>query len=152
MPRNEYIEPTRSSASMNKFVENAINWLAKKDEVKIASNEKRLLSKYTDTVKEIVPKDLAANKDINVYYLDTSTELDDESIKAVQDFVENGGGLLVAGHCYACVYQGLKPSNLPGNKLVVCSKPFILYYCILFTMLVMIRVEQSSIKNFLGLV
>jgi hypothetical protein len=104
---------------MNKFVENAINWLAKKSEVKIASDQKRPLSKYTDTVKDVAPKDLASDKDINVYYVDADTNFDDESTKAVQDFVENGGGLLVAGHCYIC---GLEPSNLPGNKLVVCSK------------------------------
>jgi uncharacterized membrane protein len=98
---------------MNKFVENAIDWLAKKAEVKLASDEKRAISKHTETVKDIAPKDLASNKDINVYYVDVNTNYDDESIKAIQDFVENGGGLLIAGHCYSC---GQEPSNLPGNK------------------------------------
>jgi hypothetical protein len=107
---------------MNKFVENAINWLAKKSEVKIASDEKQAISKYAETVKDIAPKDLASNQDINVYYVDVDTKFDEESVKAVHDFVENGGGLLVAGHCYSCVYENLKPSDLPGNKYVVCPK------------------------------
>jgi phage FluMu gp28-like protein len=101
---------------MNKFVENAIDWLAKKAEVKIASDEKRALSKYTETVKNIAPKDLASNQDINVYYVDADTKFDDESIKALQDFAENGGGLLVAGLCNACIDNDMKPSDLPGNK------------------------------------
>jgi uncharacterized membrane protein len=52
----------------------------------------------------------------NVYYIEVYTKLDDESVKAIQDFVENGGGLLIAGHCHTCVYSGLQPSELPGNK------------------------------------
>jgi uncharacterized membrane protein len=51
-----------------------------------------------------------------VYYVDADTKFDDESIKALQDFVENGGGLLVAGICDACIDNDMKPSDLPGNK------------------------------------
>ena len=116
LPRQEYVDSKHASPSMNKFIENAINWLAKKVDVKIATEKKIPLSKYTDTMKEVSPKDLASNKEVNVYYVDAMTELDEESIKVIQDFVKKGGGLLVAGHCYYCVYGSLKPSDLPGNK------------------------------------
>ena len=116
LPRSEYIDSKRSSPSMNKFIENAINWLAKKGEVKIASDKKIPLSKYTETMKEVPQKDLASNKEVNVYYVDALANVDEESVKLLQDFVKKGGGLLVAGHCYPCAYNNLRPSDLPGNK------------------------------------
>jgi hypothetical protein len=116
LPREDLVDSNKATPSMNKFVENAIDWLAKKAEVKIASDEKRPLSKHTDAVKAVAPKDLASNKEINVYHINSFAEFDDESVKAIQDFVENGGGLLLAGHCYKCDSEALKPSDLPGNK------------------------------------
>ena len=116
LPRQEYIDYNRASPSMNKFIENAINWLAKKIDVKIATEKKIPLSKYTETLKELSPKDLASNKEVNVYYVDAFSKFDDDSIKAIQEFAQNGGGLLIAGHCYHCVYSNVKPSDLPGNK------------------------------------
>ena len=116
LPRQEYIISNRTSPSMNKFIENAISWLAKKADVKIASEKKIPLSKYTETMTEVAPKGLASNKEVNVYYVDAASKLDEDSIKAIQEFAENGGGLLVAGHCYHCVYGNLKLSELPGNK------------------------------------
>ncbi len=116
LPRDDYVNSDQASPTMNKFVENAIEWLAKKAEVKIASDGKRPLSKYTEAVKEVAPKDLASNKEINVYFVESETEFDDESVKAIQDFVENGGGLLLGGHCFKCAFYGLKTSDLPGNK------------------------------------
>jgi phage FluMu gp28-like protein len=116
IPREDYVISNRTSASMNKFIENAITWLANNSDVKIASDRKRPLSKYTEQAKVVSPKDLKLMETTNVYYIIVYTKLDDESVKAIQDFVENGGGLLIAGHCHACVYIGLKPSDLPGNK------------------------------------
>ena len=116
LPHERFMEVEAVGPSTNKFVENAINWLAKKNEVKIASNDKRQVSKYTDSLKVVSPKDLASNKDVNVYYVKVDSEFDEESIKAIQEFVENGGGLLIAGHCYGCLYDNLKPADLPGNK------------------------------------
>ena len=83
---------------------------------KFASDRKRPLSKYTEQAKVVSPKDLKLMETTNVYYIEVYTKLDDESVKAIQDFVENGGGLLIAGHCHTCVYSGLQPSELPGNK------------------------------------
>ena len=116
LPRQEYLDSKRAHPSMNKFLENAINWLAKKVDVKIATEWKIHLNKYTEILKEVSPKDLASNKEVNVYYIDAFTELDEESIKAIQKFVENGGGLLVAGHCFECIFGKMKPYDLPGNK------------------------------------
>jgi hypothetical protein len=116
IPREDYVVSNGTSSSMNKFVENAINWLANNSDVKIATDRKRPISKYTEQTKVVSPKDLKLMETTNVYYIEVYTKLDDESVKAIQDFVENGGGLLIAGHCYACVNNGLKPSELPGNK------------------------------------
>ena len=116
LPNEIYVETDEAEESMKKIIENAINWLAKKAEVKIASDEERTVSKYTESLKVLAPKDLAGNKEINVYYFNAHTKLDEEGIKAIQDFIENGGGLLVAGHCNACSAPGSKPTDLTGNK------------------------------------
>ena len=115
LPREQYVDTKHSSPSMNKFVENAINWLAKKSKVKIATDQKRPLSKYTNTVSVVSPKDLPSNKEVNVYYVDAFTQFDKQSVKAIQDFIEKGGGLLIGGHCHACGLT-LTPAELAGNK------------------------------------
>jgi type 1 glutamine amidotransferase len=114
LPRENYVDPKLSTASMSKFVENAIHWLAKKAKVKIASDQKRPLSKYTQTVQVVAPKELSKKTEINVYFVDAFTKFDGESVTAIQGFVEKGGGLLIGGHCQMCDTK--KPSELPGNK------------------------------------
>ena len=117
LPRENYVDPKFSTASMSKFVENAIHWLAKKAKVKIASDQKRPLSKYTQTVQVVAPKELSKKTEINVYFVDAFTKFDGESVTAIQGFVEKGGGLLIGGHCQMC--ESKKPSDLPGNKYVL---------------------------------
>jgi uncharacterized membrane protein len=62
------------------------------------------------------PKDLASNKDVNVYYIEVYTKFNELGFKAILDFVKKGGGLLIAGHCYQCFAVKMKPSQLPGNR------------------------------------
>ena len=117
LPHEQYVETDKAEDSLKKFIENAITWLAKKAEVKIASDATKTVSKYTESLTVLAPKDLAGNKEINVYYLNAHTPLDEEGVKAILDFVENGGGLLVAGQCSPCYSTpGFNALDFPGNK------------------------------------
>ena len=116
LPHEGFVETDEAEESVKKFIENAIGWLAKKAEVKIATDRERSVIKHKESIKILAPNDLAANKEINVYYTNMYTQFDEESIKAIQDFIENGGGLLIAGHCHPCQYSNVKPLDHPGNK------------------------------------
>jgi hypothetical protein len=117
LPHEQYIATDNAEDSLKKFIENAITWLAKKAEVKIAADENIAVSKYRESLTILAPKDLAGNKEINVYYFMAHTEIDEEGVKAILDFIENGGGLLVAGQCSPCYNTpGFNPQDFPGNK------------------------------------
>ena len=53
---------------------------------------------------------------VDVYYLVAQEELEDEAIKALAEFVENGGGLLVCGHAWAWKTDNKSFVNFPTNK------------------------------------
>ena len=59
---------------------------------------------------------LQKDSTVDVYYLVAQEKLDDEAIKALAGFVENGGGLLVCGHAWAWKTDNKSFVNFPANK------------------------------------
>ena len=118
MSRNEYVDDSKTDPSVQTFIDNAIKWLAQKpDEIQIASAEKTPVGKFTDQLKIIAPKDLASQKDINVYYQNAQEDVDDEGAKSILEFVENGGGLLISGQAWHWMNTERKSAlTYPGNK------------------------------------
>jgi hypothetical protein len=119
MPREDYGNSEQIESSASTFVENAIVWLAKKsDGITVGSHDQQPVSKYTDQIKVIPPKDLEGQKDINVYFINAHTLFDEESVKAIIEFVKNGGGLFACGHAYAWNSAQDKKNvyNYPGNR------------------------------------
>jgi hypothetical protein len=114
MTREDYGNSEVLESSANTFVENAIKWLAKKsDGITVGTHENQPVSKYTDKVKIIAAKDLGGQKDIHVYFINAHTEFDDEGVKAIIEFVKNGGGILACGHAWNI---GRNVFNYPGNR------------------------------------
>ena len=119
MPREDYSNTEYIESSANTFVENAILWLAKKsDGITVGTHEMQPVSKYTDQLKIVPAKDLGGQKDINVYFINTHNEFDDESVTAIIEFVKNGGGLLACGHAYVwnSAQEKRNVFNYPGNR------------------------------------
>ena len=119
MPREDYGNAEQLESSTNTFVENAIVWLAKKlDGITVGTHEKQPVSKYTDQLKIVPAKDLGGQKDINVYFINAHTQFDDEGVKAIIEFVKNGGGILACGHAFAwnSVQEKRNVFNYPGNR------------------------------------
>ena len=118
MPRIEFGDDSLTDPSVQKFIDNAIHWLAQKpDQIQIATAEKSPVGKFTDQLKIVAPKDLASQKDINVYYQNAQEDVDEEGVKSIIDFVENGGGLLIGGQAWHWLYTEMKSAlTYPGNK------------------------------------
>ena len=118
MPRYEYVDDSKTDPSVQTFIDNAIKWLAQKpDEIQIATAEKGPVGKFTDQLKIVAPKDLASQKDINVYYQNAQEGMDEEGAKSILDFVENGGGLLISGQAWHWMNTERKSAlTYPGNK------------------------------------
>ena len=118
MARSELVDDSQTDASVQTFIDNAIKWLAQKtDQIQIAAKSTNPVGKYTDQLKVIAPKDLAAQKDINVYYQNSQEDAGEEGIKSILDFVENGGGLLISGQAWYWITIELKSAlAYPGNK------------------------------------
>ena len=101
---------------MNKFLGNAIVWLAKKkDSIDIGSHFKFSNSKYEKDVKVFSPSQLSSNKDLDVFVVDAEDEnLNDSDVDAIVEFVKNGGGLLIGGQAW---FYGDRPlMTYPGNR------------------------------------
>ena len=83
MARTEYIDNSRTDETVQTFIDNAIKWLAQKPEgFQIASTHKEPVGKFTEQLKIVAAKDLASQKDINVYYYNAQTNVDEEAIKS----------------------------------------------------------------------
>ena len=117
MARSEYVDDTRTDPSVQTFINNALRWLAQKpDKIQIATKTKTPVGKYTDQLKIIAPKDLASQKDINVYYQNAHENVNEKDIKSIHDFVEKGGGLLICGQAWNWKQSGESLFTYPGNK------------------------------------
>jgi hypothetical protein len=119
MPGEEYGKTELWQPNTNKFVENAFEWLANKsDGIIVGTNGKQPVSKYTDQLKIVQPKDLKTEKNISVYYVNAYKEFDDKDVEGIIDFVKNGGGLFAGGHTSAWKAQTEKRNvfKFPGNR------------------------------------
>jgi type 1 glutamine amidotransferase len=114
LPHLDYTKSELFENDMSIFLENAIKWLAKKpNSFNIGTEEKRPLIKYTEQLKVIPPQQLASQKDIHVYVFSGHSNITNDGIKSVKEFVKKGGGLLVAGHNQQGHHSIL---SYPGNK------------------------------------
>ena len=118
MPRNEYIDDSRTDETVQTFIGNAIKWLGQNPEgFQIASAEKQPIGKYTEQLKIVGPKDLASQKDVKVYYQNAHSDVDEEGVKSILEFVENGGGLLTLGQAWQWIKVEEKSIlSYPGNR------------------------------------
>ena len=117
MPRYEYVDDSKTDPSVQTFIDNAIKWLAQKpDKIRIATKSKTPVGKYTEQLKIIAPKDLASQKDINVYFQNAHEHVDEKGVQSILDFVEKGGGLLICGHAWSWKQTGKSLYAYPGNK------------------------------------
>ena len=103
---------------MNKFLDNAIAWLAKKkDGIIVGSHFQYENEKYKDHLRVFPQNELASHKDVNVYVVNAEWDKSDEDIKAILNFVENGGGLLIGGQDW---FYGNRPMmTYPGNRYYI---------------------------------
>jgi type 1 glutamine amidotransferase len=114
LPHLDYTNSELFENDVSTFLENAIKWLANKpDGINVGTEEKRPLIKYTEQLKVIPPQELASQKDVHVYVFSGHSAITDEGVKAVKEFVKNGGGLLVAGHNWDGSHNLM---SYPGNK------------------------------------
>ena len=119
MPREEFGNAHLWENSTNTFVENAIVWLANKsDGIIVGTHGKQPVGKYTDQLKIVQPKNLSAEKNISVYYVNTHTEFDDKDVEGIIAFVKNGGGFFACGHSFAWDTNSEQRNvfNYPGNR------------------------------------
>ena len=118
IPKATYFEPKRVDPSMNKFLCNAIAWLAKKkDGIIVGSHFQYENEKYKDHLRVFPQNELASHKDVNVYVVNAEWDKSDEDIKAILNFVENGGGLLIGGQAW---FYGNRPMmTYPGNRYYI---------------------------------
>jgi len=88
------------TGSLEKFIENAIAWLArKKEKIKVGSHFKFSHQKYKES-KELPPKDLGSDRDVDVYIVNGEQQFSTDDVKAIVDFVEKGGGLMIGGQAW----------------------------------------------------
>ena len=117
MARSEYVDKSQTDPSVQTFIDNAFKWLAQKSgQIQIATKSKTPVGKYTDQLKIIAPKDLASQKDINVYYQNAHENVNEKGVKSILDFVENGGGLLICGQAWHWKQMRKSIFTYPGNK------------------------------------
>ena len=53
---------------------------------------------------------------VDVFYMVAQEDIDDDGIKAVLDFVEKGGGLLICGHAWAWKTKNRNFQLEPGSR------------------------------------
>jgi len=88
------------TGSMEMFIENAIAWLShKKESIKVGSHFKFSHQKYKVS-KELPPKELGSNRDVDVYIVNGEKQFSTDEVKAIVDFVKKGGGLMIAGQAW----------------------------------------------------
>ena len=113
--RAKYFEREVTEDSMRLFIQNAITWVSKnKKHIVVGTHFKDVKSdKYK--VKMLTPKELKKHKDVTVYIVNAEERRSDDDIKIIQDFVLNGGGLLIGGQAWS--FPGTKSIlDYPGNR------------------------------------
>ncbi|XP_029302551.1 TRPM8 channel-associated factor homolog [Cottoperca gobio] len=108
---HEYPLKTKKLAS---FWNNAINWLDQRRKGVIG------VEPYNKLLSEsgLIFEEMEFRKDLSVF---VCTVYKDHDVKEIQDFVAEGGGLLIAGHVWNWAYTnlGLNPmKDFSGNKIL----------------------------------